>query len=276
MRAFPVADRDVGSNGAGHEQHSRERGEFVDAARSDTRLQDFDQLEEDCVTPTMASSRRQNARTTPWRRLFSALMIGANELDPDRHGHIREQMVDLITITESFYACGVASSVYCTKDPAGSVVPDAVFSNIGKLLLATKIYGMHKIAHYVSGGLIVALPAPDEDHNPETKASLTGVIGGRSDIPMEQRMDVARFIEDLTVSNKGGWYSVISLHGGGSPEAMKREIWRNYPVMEKIELVESLLDRGILANDRRVSKQPGRCCATGCAVPKPPAETHAP
>jgi 4-hydroxybutyryl-CoA dehydratase / vinylacetyl-CoA-Delta-isomerase len=199
-----------------------------------------------------------------------ALMIEANGLDPDRHGHIREQMVDLITITEGFYACGVASSVYCTKDPAGSVMPDAVFSNIGKLLLATKIYDMHKIAHYVSGGLIVALPGPDEDHNPETAASLTAVLGGRPDIPMEQRMEVARFIEDLTISHQGGWYSLISLHGGGSPEAMKREIWRNYPVMEKIELVESLLDRGVLNQGQRVSKQPGRCCATGCEVPALP------
>ncbi|WP_114947482.1 4-hydroxyphenylacetate 3-hydroxylase family protein [Microvirga calopogonii] len=199
-----------------------------------------------------------------------ALMIEANGLDPDLHGHIREQMVDLITITEGFYACGVASSVYCTKDPAGSVMPDAVFSNIGKLLLATKIYDMHKIAHYVSGGLIVALPGPDEDHNPETAASLTAVLGGRPDIPVEQRMEVARFIEDLTVSHQGGWYSLISLHGGGSPEAMKREIWRNYPVMEKIELVESLLDRGVLDQGQRISKQPGRCCATGCEVPALP------
>ena len=198
-----------------------------------------------------------------------ALMVEANGLDPDRHGHIREAMVDLITITESFYACGVASSVYCVKDPAGSVMPDAVFSNIGKLLLATKIYDMHKLAHYVSGGLVVALPGPDEDHNPETRASLAAVLGGRDDIPAEQRREVARFIEDLTVSNQAGWYSVMSLHGGGSPEAMKREIWRNYPVMEKMELVEALLDRGALDEGKRVSKQPGRCCATGCEVPAP-------
>jgi len=200
-----------------------------------------------------------------------ALMIEANGLDPDRHGHIRDAMVELITITESFYACGVASSVYCVKDPAGSVMPDAVFSNIGKLLLATKIYDMHKLAHYVSGGLIVALPGPDEDHNPMTQASLSAVLGGRPDIPMEQRMEVSRFIEDLTVSHQAGWYSVISLHGGGSPEAMKREIWRNYPVLEKVNLVESLLDRGVMDEGRRVSKQPGRCCPTGCEVPSLPA-----
>lgn len=200
-----------------------------------------------------------------------ALMVEANGLDPERHGHIRDAMVELIAITEGFYACGVAASVYCTRDPAGSVVPDAVFSNIGKLLLATRIYDMHRVAHYVSGGLVVALPGPDEDHNPETRASLAAVLGGRPDIPVERRLEVSRLIEDLTVSHQGGWYSVISLHGGGSPEAMKREIWRNYPMMEKVALVESLLDRGIAADGRRVSKQPGRCCATGCEAPGVPA-----
>jgi 4-hydroxybutyryl-CoA dehydratase/vinylacetyl-CoA-Delta-isomerase len=202
-----------------------------------------------------------------------ALMIEANGLDPERHSHVREQMVELIKITEGFFACGVAASVYGTKDPAGSIMPDAVFANIGKLLLATQIYDMHRIAHYLSGGLIVALPGPDEDHNPETRASLSAVLAGRADIPYAQRAEVARLIEDLTAGETGGWYSVISLHGGGSPEAMKREIWRNYPVGEKVELVERLLDRGVLSDGRRVSRQPGRCCVTGCQVPGLPPST---
>jgi 4-hydroxybutyryl-CoA dehydratase/vinylacetyl-CoA-Delta-isomerase len=199
-----------------------------------------------------------------------ALMIEANGLDPNRHGHIRDAMVELIKIVEGFFACGVASSVYCFKDPAGSVMPDTVFANVGKLLLATQIYDMHRLAHYVSGGLVVALPGPDEDHNPETAGSLAAVLAGRPDVPAAQRMEVARLVEDLTASHQGGWYSLISLHGGGSPEAMKREIWRNYPVGEKVELVERLLDRGVVADGRRVSKQPDRCCATGCEVPTLP------
>lgn len=196
-----------------------------------------------------------------------ALVSEANGLDIGRQGHIRDAMVELITITESFFACGVAASLYCTADPAGSVMPDPVFSNIGKLLLATKIYDMHRVAHYVSGGMIVALPGPDEDHNPETRAALSAVLGGRSDIPAEKRLEVSRLIEDLTASHQGGWYSIISLHGGGSPEAMKREIWRNYPVMERVDLVDRLLDRGVLDVGKRVSKQPGRCCVTGCQLP---------
>ena len=197
-----------------------------------------------------------------------ALMCEANGFDPGQETHLREQMVQLITIVEGFYACGVAASVYASEDShSTTVMPDPVFANIGKLLLANQIYDMHRIAHYVSGGLIVTLPGPDEDHNPETAANLADVLRANPDVPYDKRIQAARFIEDLTASYQGGWYSVISLHGGGSPAAMKQEIWRNYPVGNKVELVERLLNRGVLAEGGRAivaNRQPGKCCDTGC------------
>jgi len=208
-----------------------------------------------------------------------ALMCEANGFDPAKETHLREQMVELITITESFFACGVAASVYGKPDEhSKTFMPDPVFSNIGKLLLATKIYDMHRIAHYVSGGLIVTLPGPDEDHNPETGAKLSEVLRANPDVPYEQRIETARFIEDLTAGYQGGWYSVISLHGGGSPAAMKQEIYRNYPVGSKVELVERILERGIDGQgvphdpNRAITqnRQPGKCCDTGCTTPGQP------
>ncbi len=212
-----------------------------------------------------------------------ALMCEANGFDPGAESHLREQMVELITITEGFYACGVAASVYGRQDLHSPVfMPDPVFANIGKLLLATKIYDMHRIAHTVSGGLIVTLPGPDEDHNPETAARLSDVLRASPDIPYEQRIQTARFIEDLTAGYQGGWYSVISLHGGGSPAAMKQEIWRHYPLGNKVELVERLLERGLTADGAPAAaphdptrpitrnRQPGRCCDTGCTTPGQP------
>jgi 4-hydroxybutyryl-CoA dehydratase/vinylacetyl-CoA-Delta-isomerase len=201
------------------------------------------------------------------------LMTEANGLDLDRTGHLREALVELIQIVEGFFACGVAASVYGVADPAKVMMPEPVFANIGKLLLATQIYDMHRIAHQVSGGLIVTLPGPEEDHNPATAGRLSELLAGRSDIPYEKRIEVARFIEDLTASYQAGWYSVISLHGGGSPEAMKREIWRHYPARDKVELVERLLERGVLAGGtRRLSSRarPGRCCAIGCEASAAP------
>jgi 4-hydroxybutyryl-CoA dehydratase/vinylacetyl-CoA-Delta-isomerase len=201
-----------------------------------------------------------------------ALMTEANGIELDQAPNLREAMIDLIRIVEGFYACGVAASVYGKRDAAGAFVPDAVFANIGKLLLATQIYDMHRLAHHVSGGLVVTLPGPDEDHNPATAGRLSDLLAGRSDIPYEKRIEAARLVEDLTASSQGGWYSVISLHGGGSPEAMKMEIWRNYPVGNKVDLVERLLERGVLADQVRSitqNRQPGRCCIQGCMLPLP-------
>ena len=214
---------------------------------------------------------------------FGDLLIGAGALmceangfdDPGAKSSLREPMVELIKITEGFFACGVAASVYGTRDEhAGNFMPEPVFANIGKLLLATQIYDMHRLAHEVSGGLIVALPGPDEDHNPATAATLAEVLRANPAVPYDKRIEVARFVEDLTASYQGGWYSVISLHGGGSPAAMKQEIWRHYPLGDKVELVERLLDRGVLTSKdgdetRAITRnrQPGRCCDSGCTQP---------
>jgi 4-hydroxybutyryl-CoA dehydratase/vinylacetyl-CoA-Delta-isomerase len=197
-----------------------------------------------------------------------ALMIEANGLARENHAHLRESMVELIKIVEGFYACGIAASVYGVTDASGVVEPEPIFANIGKLLLANQIYDMHRLAHEVSGGLIVTLPGPHEDHNPATQAVLAEVLRGRADIPYDKRAQVARFIEDLTASDAGGWMSLISLHGGGSPQAMKGEIFRRYPIAERERLVERLLERGVLAGAPARSAEPGQCCDNGCTAPR--------
>jgi len=200
-----------------------------------------------------------------------ALTCEANGLDPGAKSSLRDPMVELIKIVEGFYACGVAASVYARADRlAGNFMPEPVFANIGKLLLATQIYDMHRLAHEVSGGLVVTLPGPDEDHNPATAATMAEVLRANPAVPYDKHIEVARFIEDLTASYQGGWYSVISLHGGGSPAAMKQEIWRRYPLGDKVALVERLLERGVLATPERSitrNREPGRCCDAGCSAP---------
>jgi len=199
------------------------------------------------------------------------LMIEANGLDADRQPHLRNDLVELIKIVEGFYACGAAASIYGFADPSGVFQPDGVFANVGKLIMATQIYEMHRLAHDVSGGLIVALPGPDEDHNPATAGTLAEMLQTRPDIPHQARMDVARMMQDLTTSETAGWMSVISLHGGGSPEALRREIYRYYPLEERRQLVERLLDRGVLdLGEKNRNRQPGRCCPVGCQVPETP------
>jgi 4-hydroxybutyryl-CoA dehydratase/vinylacetyl-CoA-Delta-isomerase len=201
----------------------------------------------------------------------AALMLSeANGLDAGGNNYLRERMVELIKIVEGFFACGVASSTYAVVDGSGCAEPERIFANVGKLLLSTQIYDMQRIAHDLSGGLIVALPGPEEDHNPVTAARLEELWQGNDDIPAERRRDVARFLGDITASDTAGWYSLISLHGGGSPAATSMEIYRSYPLEDKVALVENLLDRGLLTSvqgDAAGGDQPGRCCPEGCQAP---------
>lgn len=206
-----------------------------------------------------------------------ALMVEANGLSLERQGNLRDAMVELITLVESCYACGVAASVFGVEDPAGNVEPEPVYANIGKLLLARCIYDMHRLAHTVSGGLVVTLPSPEEDHNPQSDVDVAALLTGGADIPYSKRASVARFMEDITASDAGGWMSVISLHGGGSPDAMKREIHRRYPVMERQALVERLIERGVHPgqSSQTSGAQPGQCCERGCVESDPQSDPHA-
>jgi 4-hydroxybutyryl-CoA dehydratase/vinylacetyl-CoA-Delta-isomerase len=59
---------------------------------------------------------------------------------------------------------------------------------------------------------------------------------------------------------------------------MKQESWRHYPVGNKVDLVERLLDRGVATAGHRAdlarritrSRQPGQCCDAGCPPPGGP------
>jgi 4-hydroxybutyryl-CoA dehydratase/vinylacetyl-CoA-Delta-isomerase len=55
-----------------------------------------------------------------------AMMAQANGLDYLKVPHLREKMVELIKITEGFYACGIASSTMGVHDAAGNFRPDQI------------------------------------------------------------------------------------------------------------------------------------------------------
>ena len=139
-------------------------------------------------------------------------------------------------------------------------MPEPVFANIGKLLLATQIYDMHRLAHEVSGGLIVALPGPDEDHNPATAARLSEVLRANPDGALRQahRGRALHRGPDGVVPGR--------LVFGDQPA--RRRFARGdeagdlapLPVGNKVELVERLLERGVL---RRATSARSRATAAG-------------
>jgi 4-hydroxybutyryl-CoA dehydratase/vinylacetyl-CoA-Delta-isomerase len=170
----------------------------------------------------------------------SAKMAEYNGLDPNRVSHVRDKITDLIKYVESFYACGVTASVFGKETRAGNFCPDPVYSNIGKLLQGLHVYDMFKASHEISGGILVASPYPEDMEVPDIKTRLTEYLKGKENVPADHRLKVARLLEDITASYQGGWYSVISIVGGGPPEAEKIEIMRKYDLEERMSHVEKI------------------------------------
>ena len=104
----------------------------------------------------------------------------------------------------------------------------------------THIYDMYRVAHDISGGILVASPYPEDMESESVGERLNRYLQGREDIPADYRISIARLLEDITASYQGGWYSAISISGGGSPEATKLEIVRKYDSAERKSLVEKI------------------------------------
>ncbi|NIP39608.1 MAG: 4-hydroxyphenylacetate 3-hydroxylase [Candidatus Dadabacteria bacterium] len=170
----------------------------------------------------------------------STTMAESNGLNPNKVGHIRQSITELIKYVESFYACGVTSSVFGKETPAGNFSPDPVYANIGKLLQGTHIYDMYKVAHEVSGGILVASPSPEDMEIPHIGKKLSSYLTANDSIPSEKRLKMARLLEDITASYQGGWYSIIGIHGGGSPEAQRIEMMRKYDFDERKSLAAKI------------------------------------
>ena len=181
-------------------------------------------------------------------------------------------MVELIKIVEGFFACGVAASVYGFKDGSGNIQPDAVFANVGKLLLATQIYDMQRLAALrLRRPRWLPCPVPTRTTIPATAASLAAVLAGRPDIPAAQRMEVARLLEDLTASFGG----LVFCHQPPWRRLARGDEARDLAAVSgrrQGRARRGLLERGVAAEIARPrDRQPGRCCVTGCTVPEAPA-----
>jgi 4-hydroxybutyryl-CoA dehydratase/vinylacetyl-CoA-Delta-isomerase len=144
---------------------------------------------------------------------------------------------------------------------SGSFMPDPVFSQHRQAAA-----GHQDLRHAPPGARGVGRPdrrpaRPGRRPQPGDRAKLSEVLRANPDVPYEQAHQWRASSKTSPPATRAAGTRVISLHGGGSPAAMKQEIWRNYPVGSKVELVERLLERGV---------QPGKCCDTGCTVPGAP------
>lgn len=152
----------------------------------------------------------------------SDIVIGATALMADysgygKAGHVKEKLNEMIHKEESLWACSLACSCEGKCTASGAYFVDPLLANVGKHNVTQLIYDIDRLAQDIGGGIIATMPSEEDLKSPEVGAYVEKYLHGVDGVSTEDRMRVARLIENMT----GGTALVESMHGAGSPQAQK-------------------------------------------------------
>jgi 4-hydroxybutyryl-CoA dehydratase/vinylacetyl-CoA-Delta-isomerase len=169
------------------------------------------------------------------------VLVGAAALMADMNGtskvsHIRDKLIEMTHLAETMYACSLACSWEGEKTDAGSYYVNTLLANEVKLNCTRNVYEIARLAHDIAGGFIATLPHEADLNNPLTGDMVRKIFTGNAEFAGEDRIRLARLIENMS----GGTALAESMHGAGSPQAMKIMIYRESNLEHKKKLAANL------------------------------------
>lgn len=173
------------------------------------------------------------------------VLIGAVSNVLDYHGinnasHAKDKVVEMIHLNETMYCCGMACSQEGKPTVSGSYIVDLMLANVCKLNVTRCPYEIARIAEDLAGGLMVTLPPEAELQNPAISEYIHKYLNTSENVSTETRIKMLRLIENLTMGSGAVAYRTESMHGAGSPQAMKVMINRQANIDEKKEFAKKI------------------------------------
>ena len=154
----------------------------------------------------------------------------------DKARHVRDKISEMSHLAESMYCGSIACSAEGHHIPPGQYFVDPLLANVTKLNVTRNIYEICRLAQDLAGGLIATLPSEQDWRHPVVGKYVDKYFKGVAGIPTEHRFRIARLIENMT----GGTALVESMHGAGSPQALKIWILRQANLEHKMRLATDL------------------------------------
>jgi 4-hydroxyphenylacetate 3-monooxygenase/4-hydroxybutyryl-CoA dehydratase/vinylacetyl-CoA-Delta-isomerase len=164
---------------------------------------------------------------------ISDILMGAAALVAEYNGieaahHVRHKLTEFMITAELVHACGLAASLKGQAMTSGTYLPDLVYANVGKFYAGTNLHHELELLQDLAGGLVVTMPSEEDYQSREVGGYLKKYLAGPADVAVDDRVRCFRLIEDMTASKFAGLLMVASVHGGGSPEAERKAIFRSY------------------------------------------------
>ncbi|MDR3588429.1 MAG: 4-hydroxyphenylacetate 3-hydroxylase family protein [Negativicutes bacterium] len=188
---------------------------------------------------TFASYHRQNYGGC--KVGVADVIIGATASMAEYNGipgasHIKDKLIEMIHLAETMYNCSIACSAEGHKTEAGNYYVDTLLANTVKLNCTRTMYEISRLAHDIAGGFIATLPYEADLKAPETRAYIEKYFAANPKISTENRIRMARLLENMT----GGTALAESMHGAGSPQAMRVMLLRETNMEHKKKLARRL------------------------------------
>jgi len=173
------------------------------------------------------------------------VLIGAAAAIADYHGvekasHIRDKLVEMTHLNETIYATGMASSYQSQATKSGSYLCNDLLANVCKHNVTRFPFEIGRLAQDLAGGLMVTMPSEADFRSEDTGPLLDKYLKARADVPTEQRLRMLRLIENMTLGRNAVGYLTESLHGAGSPQAQRIQIYRQMNLEAKKQLAKRL------------------------------------
>jgi 4-hydroxybutyryl-CoA dehydratase/vinylacetyl-CoA-Delta-isomerase len=150
--------------------------------------------------------------------------------------HIKDKLTEMAHLAETMYCCSLACSWEGAPNPSGQYFVDSLLANVTKLNVTRNIFEVARLAQDIAGGFIATLPSEQDLESPAIGKYVEKYFEGVADIAAKDRIRIGRLIEALS----SGTALVESMHGAGSPQAMKVMIQRQVDLPRKMRLATDL------------------------------------
>lgn len=174
------------------------------------------------------------------------VVIGAASLAARANGvrhsrAIADKLTEMVHLTETMYACGLAAAVEGVPTEAGTFIPDLGLANVTKLNVTRFPFEIARLAADIAGGAMLTLPSQADLDHPELGPQVAKYMAASPEVPARERMAVFRLLEFLTHGSGAVYFLHESLHGAGAPEAMRIQLRREIDLAPREAAARALL-----------------------------------
>jgi len=173
------------------------------------------------------------------------VLIGATASMADYNGvrraaHIREKIGEMIHLSETIHACGLACAHQGWKTKAGNYQSDILLSNVCKHNTTRFPYEITRLAEDIAGGILVTTPSEKDFKHPEIGKYIDKYLKGDPAYSTEDRYRMLSLIHAMCFGVVAPSYHTESMHGAGSPQAQKIMIERETDMEAKQRFARSI------------------------------------